>query len=39
LLVHDCDLKTMREHVEDAAEVCYRRSQIKWWIDFGEFGG
>ncbi len=35
--VNDCDLKTLREHVAEAAEVCFRRSQYEWRVDFGEF--
>jgi hypothetical protein len=37
LWVNDCDLKTLVEHVEEAAEVCFRRSQIEWQVDFGEY--
>jgi hypothetical protein len=35
--VNDCDIDTLIEHVEEAAEVCFRRSQHDWTIDFGEF--
>ncbi|MEJ7872263.1 MAG: hypothetical protein WKF67_08375 [Rubrobacteraceae bacterium] len=34
--VNDCDLKTLREHVEEAAEVCFRRSHYQWRVDFGK---
>ncbi len=35
--VNDCDIDTLIEHVEGAAEVCFRRSQHEWRVDFGEF--
>lgn len=34
--VNGCDPKTLAEHVEEAAELCFRRSQRRWEIDFGE---
>lgn len=37
--VNGCDLKTLIEHVEEAAEMCFHRSQIEWRVDFGGFGG
>lgn len=37
LWVNDCDPKTLVEHVEQAAETNYRRSQRKWHVDFGGF--
>lgn len=36
LWVNDCDVNTLIEHVEEAAELCFRRSQRRWEIDFGE---
>ena len=33
--VNDCGLRTLVEHVEEAAEVCYRRSHHEWRVDFG----
>lgn len=35
--VNDCGLDTLVKHVEEAAEVCFRRSQCVWRVDFGEF--
>lgn len=35
--VNDCDLNTLKEHVEEAAEICFRRSQHEWAVDFQEF--
>ncbi len=35
--VNDCDLETLREHVAEAADVCFRRSQHEWRVDFGKF--
>lgn len=35
--VNDCGMGTLIEHVEEAAEVCFRRSQQLLGIDFGEF--
>jgi 5-methylcytosine-specific restriction endonuclease McrA len=35
--VNDCGMGTLIEHVDEAAEVCFRRSQHLWEIDFGEF--
>jgi hypothetical protein len=37
LEINGCDFKTMKVHVEEAAEVCFRRSQIQWEVDFNGF--
>jgi hypothetical protein len=34
---NDCGLDTLVTHVEEAAELCFRRSLRYWRVDFGEF--
>lgn len=35
--VNNCDLKRLVEHVEEAADLCYRRSLREWNVEFGHF--
>ena len=37
--VNDCGIDALIEHVEEAAELCFRRSQHEWRVDFGEYTG
>ena len=37
LWVNGCGLDALVRHVEEAAELCFRRSQRIWHVDLGEF--
>ena len=37
--VNDCGLDALIERVEEAADLCFLRSQHEWRVDFGEYAG